>query len=600
MGVSYYFCWTFNHCGDLILHKTYPYKQIDYLYVDMNCEIHPAVKADPNMTISDMYKASIDYLDKIVNVSNPKKGIFLAIDGVAPRAKMNQQRMRRYKSIQDKKTQHEIKIKHGKDVTNNEVDFNMISPGTEFMVTLASHLREHIKMKMKTDWAGLEVTLSDASIPGEGEHKIMNHIRKELPIGYRPAIYGLDSDLIFLGLINYRPETVLVRETIEFNTGRGPKGKRGQESKEVKEEIDFTFLTIDDLRNIITKILSPIISLSELEQFGIINNVNIPGMPLNPKLSYYNGTDSDKHRLVMDYAFFCFMLGNDFLPYLPSLRIRDGGLEIAMLAYKSVSWRVGTYLVNSDGITINEQFFQLMLEEFAYIEDAYLRELGKSRKIRICKILGRINRLPDYEREVELNKYLEHQVRDTLQLGYDKWKIRYYHDQFHIRYRHKNEFAKQIKPICHAYLEGMKWTLLYYQGKHDNWTWYYNYDAAPSVSDLLVNLESFKFNDYVIEKNVPVTPFVQLMSILPPESAHLLPDELNQLMMSQSSSIHYMYPLKVKLNKPSYKKFLWECHPMLPEIDFNILERLVDHYSHEFSKRDKIRNTNNVSDLLFK
>ena len=614
MGVSYYFYWTFNYWGDLILHKAYPYAQLDYVYADMNCAIHPAVKADPMMSIDDMYDAVIKYIDKIFKFANPQKGIYMAIDGVAPRAKMSQQRTRRYKSVMDKKVQREIKIKHGMSTESNGVDFNMISPGTDFMVTLSERLKKYIQEKKNTDWAGLEVILSDASIPGEGEHKIMNHIRNDLPKGYRAGVYGLDSDLIFLCLVNNRPDMVLIRETVEFgNQQKGKKGRRGQRGQRGQkgqrgrqpksntntnadeskaDKLDLTFLTIDDLRNILTKILSPIISLTEMEQYDIFNKVGIPGMPEHPKLSYYKATEDDKRRLILDYAFFCFMLGNDFLPYLPSLKIRDGGLEIALLTYKSVAWRVGSYLVREDGISINERYFDMMLREFATIENSYLQELTKSRRIRIGKIMRRINRLEPYEREVEATKYLEHQVRDTLHLGNDRWRIRYYYDQFNIKYRHKKEFSRKIKPICHAYLEGMKWTLLYYQGKHDNWTWDYPYDAAPSVKDLLEHFESFDFNQYKFTKNKPVRPFVQLMSILPPESAHLLPDELGIMMTSHSSALHYMYPLKVYLNTPPYKKYLWECHPMLPEIDHELIERLVEHNASDFSKADTLRNTN--------
>ena len=55
-----------------------------------------------------MINETINYIKFILKKVNPKL-LFVAIDGVAPTAKMNQQRLRRYKSILDKKQIKEIK-----------------------------------------------------------------------------------------------------------------------------------------------------------------------------------------------------------------------------------------------------------------------------------------------------------------------------------------------------------------------------------------------------------------------------------------------------------------------------------------------------------
>ena len=68
-------------------------------------------------------------IDEIVHMVKPKKFMLLAVDGVAPRAKMNQQRARRFRSAKDAMELREQLIAQGKDV-KELFDSNQISPGT--------------------------------------------------------------------------------------------------------------------------------------------------------------------------------------------------------------------------------------------------------------------------------------------------------------------------------------------------------------------------------------------------------------------------------------------------------------------------------------
>lgn len=65
-------------------------------------------------------------------------------------------------------------------VNKTSFDSNLITPGTNFLCDVASAIRSYIKKRLATHrhWKHLTVIFSDASCPGEGEHKIMEFIRQ--------------------------------------------------------------------------------------------------------------------------------------------------------------------------------------------------------------------------------------------------------------------------------------------------------------------------------------------------------------------------------------------------------------------------------------
>ena len=88
------------------------------------------------------------------------------------------------------------------------------------MFDLGEKLEWFIKYKLNSDplyQKCNKVVLSDTSVPGEGEHKMMDYIRnaKQQP-GYdsntRHCFYGADADLIMLSLLTHEPHFMIIRE----------------------------------------------------------------------------------------------------------------------------------------------------------------------------------------------------------------------------------------------------------------------------------------------------------------------------------------------------------------------------------------------------
>ncbi len=137
---------------------------IDNFYLDMNGIVHNCTHGnDPGarLTEDEMMLRIFAYLDKLFHIVQPQKVMFMAVDGVAPRAKMNQQRARRFKSKREAEEAEAAALAAGEAPRDaaHAFDSNCITPGTPFMARLAAHLRFFVRRKIAEDPAWRKPTV---------------------------------------------------------------------------------------------------------------------------------------------------------------------------------------------------------------------------------------------------------------------------------------------------------------------------------------------------------------------------------------------------------------------------------------------------------
>ncbi|KAJ9576834.1 hypothetical protein L9F63_006608, partial [Diploptera punctata] len=499
--------------------------------------------------------------------------------------------------------------------------------GTPFMARLSACLHYYIHDRMNRDpaWQGIKVILSDANVPGEGEHKIMDYIRRQRAQpdhdpNTQHCLCGADADLIMLGLATHEPNFTIIREEFKPNKPRPCDicGQLGHEMKDcigvAKEmsgdnddkppafaaEVEFIFVRLNILREYLEK---------ELE---------MPGLPFK----------YDFERAIDDWVFMCFFVGNDFLPHLPSLEIREGAIDRLVTLYKKAVFKTGGFLTDSGNVNLDR--VQLIMADLGSVEDEIFKKRQeneiafKQRGQFAPQPLGKpVNPVRNARQEAfEMRKQGMHfqaasnsneglksmlrsedggnsaqkrksdqmdpdseeeeQPHDEVRLWEDGFKDRYYESKFDVA---SNNLDFRYR-VALQYVRGLCWVLKYYYQGCASWKWYFPYHYAPFASDFInIAEQSTDFE----RGTQPFRPLEQLMGVFPAASKSHVPEPWGALMCNPDSPIIDFYPedFKIDLNG---KKFAWQGVALLPFVEEKRLFKALEPYYELLTAEEKKRN----------
>lgn len=493
----------------------------------------PIIHKSQELLERNCFQDICELIEKIVRIIRPKRYIVLCVDGPAPLSKQNQQRQRRFVSARDRGNE-------------TEFDSNCITPGTKFMDRLTEFIDWFIRKKLSSEdelWKNLDVIFSTEKTPGEGEHKLINYVRKHGLKDYTYCMYGMDADLIMLGLATQLPNFYILRE----------------EPKKMGYDAGFEYYVVS-LKNTRKKLCDIMRWKHPSEKFI-------------------------EKRAITDFILMCFMVGNDFLPNIPAIEIIEGGIEYLIESYIHVGSKYGHLTKNGKLQCVAlAQFFEKMSVLEAHI----------------------LQRKLSHKRDFFPDELLEECAGDANGMfDIEKYRGLYYTIKFgqsiavNTKEKEKETESKtgfDEKTVCYEYLRGIQWVLSYYTSGVPDWRWRFPYHYAPFAYTLSKHTSEFRGAPF--HKLTPNLPFVQLLSVLPPRSAELLPSPLNSLISDSEGVLHKFCPFDFYVDV-SGKRQAWEGIVLLPMINVNLVEEECAKLIKKVNKTDRKRNNLEIESRFY-
>jgi len=517
MGIPSYYK-KLLHTNPGLVTGSHPDKEIGWLFMDFNCLIYHCLHRED----TPKYRGELDKIEwekefiqciiiyclKVIHLVDPKNGVFIAMDGVVPMAKMKQQRLRRFKSS--------WLSKQSKGNDSPKWDTNSITPGTLFMKQLHTAIQQMISTQNKSSWI-----FSSSNEPGEGEHKIISFWRNHLPRGPY-AVYGLDADLIVLSLLGY--ETCSLQQPIWL----------------FREQIDKGKIQYDPLGEEL------------FEWFSILHLRDWLSKP-------YQDQPQLQHLFLLSYCFAMSILGNDFLPTSFSFRIRDDGhSELLHILYQCISEQHS--LIQPDSL-------QLQSTSILY----FFSLLSKNESQRILSFILKKHHIQQQASRLHHLEIPSIGDDNWPLLFSEENHLLAPHNQLHPLWQqhYLTHFfkgfsynKKTIQQISKEYLYGIQWIWSYYTGLSHNicFNWYYPFSLPPLWEWISKESNLPLFPHQILLTASDIQPVEQLALVLPLESWDLIPSCPQKLLPHVAPQF---YPESFSFDTLG-KRFFWECESIIP------------------------------------
>ncbi|CAD7971460.1 unnamed protein product, partial [Amoebophrya sp. A25] len=546
--------------------------QFDNFYVDMNGLIHQAAQKviaeteaakveEPEH--SRIYWETCNTVDMLVHLVRPRAVLFLAVDGVAPAAKMSQQRERRYRNAwernaklgqsernnvlqpTDEQTSSRMpptcsKTNDGpgqEDASSIPFDSNWITPGTPFLHEFGRYLEHFVQVKCSEDpvYQHLDVIVSTAQQPGEGEHKLADFIRQEKRIRLRKSkemqekcagherspshcMYGLDADLIMLALMSHEPKFSLLREHLHFDKGEITEWDPKWRLRSAQNH--YVFVHIGLLREYLHFEFSPE-HAEDRDQASPAYNLE---------------------RVIDDFILLNMLIGNDFMPAVPFVDVHEGNLGEFFHLYRTYLRKAlrradamqgdsdwDPYLTYDCG-NVNWRNFRKFMSLLAVNERTRIEQKVEASDITfgVCKDLVAVSQRSGGKQGVQGRNVVRPQSFAECRALHYRTKLGLSGDfdrdggdkSAHLEDQRDGAFQSAgLDGVCRSYCEVLLWSLKYYfRGVTEcGWSYCYPHHYAPLLCDLASCsfLRGDGVRDMRFHIGSPVEPFEQLIRVLP-------------------------------------------------------------------------------------